>query len=1009
MLGINIDDVIAMLKSMQTQLTAIGVILVCAIVLTIAVNKLWVKSKGTRKLVHSWTWIAAAIAILVSVSMILFGPMKTTLDLMSGSGTLSAQSKERAEKLATSIQNEGITLLKNSDSDLPLQDKSVNVFGWASTNPIYGGTGSGSMNANYPTTSLLDGLKNAGIKTNETLSKKYTDYRADRPLVGMFSQDWTLPEIPASQYSDSDLQQAKDFSKKAIVVIGRSGGEGADLPTDMRNKGIQVKKAGTKVEVQAFGGTPGAYYVNNGDYNDFEEGQGFLTLSKSEQDLVELVTSNFDDVTVVYNGANAMNLNWVDKYSQIKSVLWCPPAGQTGFDSLGNVLSGKVNPSGKTSDTFVKDFTKTAWWNNFGHTDYTNMKEFTNDKYATIPSFVNYVENIYVGYKFFETAAAEGAIDYDSVVQYPFGYGLSYTTFEQKIDKTTNADGKVTMDVTVKNTGDVAGKTPVEVYYNPPYTNGGIEKSAVNLVAFEKTKELKPGESQTVSVKFNLADMASYDSQGEGGYVLEKGDYEVSVNADSHTQLDKTTVKVDSDIRYGEGNTHNGDKTAAKNQFADDEGEGITYLSRANKFANLAKATAKPTSTELSDKYKSTFVNNTNSDKWLEQAKKDESDTKKPTTGAKNNVQLYQLYGKDYDDELWEKLLDQMSVKDYRSVIELDGYGNGAVESIGKVRQTDVDGPASLNNNFTKQGSIGLPSSVSVACTWNKDLAKEFGDVIGAMAVDMGVTGWYAPAMNIHRSQYAGRNFEYFSEDGLLSGAMAAAEIKAAQAHGIYAFMKHFAMNDEEDGRLLEMHTWSTEQATREIYLKPFEMSVKEGGARAAMSAFNYIGNEWAGAKKSLLVNVLRNEWGFNGFVLTDYFGDYGYMNGTLSIYNGGNGMLATVNTTNQITDESNPTVAHLREAAHGVLYAAANTYIYKDGAPKAAIAAWQWIFYAAVAVIALLLLLAAWVSIRRFLKRRKEEKAAAEVESAETFDEATDEDDDASEVAEEVTAESAE
>ncbi|MFD0704552.1 glycoside hydrolase family 3 N-terminal domain-containing protein [Alloscardovia venturai] len=981
MLGINIDDVLAVVKSMQTQLNAIGVILVCAVVLTIAVNKLWIKSKGTRKLVHSWTWIVAAIAALVAVSMILFGPMKTTLDLMSGSGTLSATSKAKAEKLATDIQNEGITLLKNNDANLPLKANSkVNVYGWASTNPIYGGTGSGSMNANYPTTSLLEGLKHAGLQPNDKLSKKYTNYRADRPLVGMMSQDWTLPEVPAAQYTSSDISQEKNYSDKAVVVIGRSGGEGADLPTNMHAKNIQTKPAGTKVKIQAFGGTPGSYYVNNSkDYQDFEDGQGFLTLSKTEQDLVKLVTSNYNDVTVVYNGANAMDMSWVDQYSQIKSVLWCPPAGQTGFDSLGSVLAGKVNPSGKTADTFVKDFTQTAWWNNFGHTDYTNMKEFAPTAQSTTPSFVNYVEGIYVGYRFFETASDEGLINYNDVVQYPFGYGLSYTTFEQKMGDVTYANGKVSFDVTVTNTGDVEGKTPVEVYYNPPYTEGGIEKATANLVAFEKTKELKPGESQTVKVSFKDSDMASYDTNGNGGYVLEAGEYKVSINSDSHTKIDTKSVNVTSTIKYDASNTHNGDKTAAKNQFADVAGEGITYLSRANHFANYAEATAKPTNTELADKYKDEFVNSTNVSQWLEKAKKADSDVKMPTTGAKNGVQLYQLYGKKYDDKMWDKLLDQLTVKEMRSLIEYDGYGNGAVESIGKVRQTDVDGPAALNNNFTKQGSIGLPSSVSVASTWNKNLAKEFGDIIGQMAKDMGVTGWYAPAQNIHRSQYAGRNFEYFSEDPLVSGTMASLEIKNAQAHGIYAFMKHFAMNDEEDGRLAQMHTWSNEQAMREIYLKPFEMSVKDGGARATMSAFNYVGNTWAGANKNLLVNVLRNEWGFNGFVLTDYFGGYGYMDATESIYNGGTGMLATVKTTNEVSDDSAATVSHLREAAHGVLYAAVNTYLYANGAPKASVATWQWIYYVVVAVIALLLLLAAIVSIRRFIKRRKDEKAALE------------------------------
>lgn len=979
MLGVNMDDVIALLKSLESQLIIIGVALVTAIVLTIAVNKLWLKSQGWRKLIHSWSWIAAVVAIMVAVSMMLFGPLNTTLNLMSGSGTLSEASKAKAEKLATEIQNEGVTLLENKDSSLPLKANSaVNVFGWASSNPIYGGTGSGSMNDKYPTTSLIQGMQEAGFKTNEQLTKKYTDYRADRPIVGMVSQDWTLPEPTAASYTEAEISQAKQFSNKAVLVIGRSGGEGADLPSDMTT--LSVHESGYKSKVQAFGGEEAHDYVNNGDYQDFEKGQGYLSLSKTEQDLVKLITDNFDDVTVVYNGANAMNLSWVDNYSQIKSVLWCPPAGQTGFASLGSILSGKVNPSGKTSDTFLRDFSKAPWHNNIGHWDYTNMKEYSTDagffgKFT--PAFVNYVEGIYVGYKFFETADAEGAINYDEAVQYPFGYGLSYTTFEQKMGEVTYANGKVSFDVTVTNTGKVAGKTAVEVFYNPPYTEGGIEKSTANLVQFAKTKIIEPGQSETVNVSFNDSDMASYDMSGDGAYVLEAGDYEISVNADSHTKLDTKTVNVASTIKYDGSTTHNGDKTVAKNQFADADGNGsVTYLSRAGKFANLAEATAAPANLELAQEYKESFVNSSNVKEWLEKVKKDEGNVKMPTTGAKNGVQLYQLYGKDYDDPMWDKLLDELTYDEMAQLIAFAGYNNGAIPSISKVRQSDVDGPAALNNNFTKQGSIGLPSSTTVASTWNKELATEFGKAIAQMGKDLKVTGWYAPAMNIHRSPYAGRNFEYFSEDPVLSGYMASLETKSVQEAGLYVFMKHFAMNDQEDHRLSMLHTWSTEQAIREIYLKPFEMTVKDGKATAVMSAFNYIGNEWAGANDSLLNKVLRDEWGFRGFVLTDYFGGYGYMEGTLSIYNGGNAMLATVPTTNESTDKSANTVAHMREATHGILYTAVNTYVYENGAPKTEIALWQWIYYAVVAVVTLLLLWVAWVSIRRFMKRLKAEKA---------------------------------
>lgn len=965
MLQINMADVMNVIGSLTPYLIAIGVLFALALIITFAVNKKTVKDVATRKIVHSESWLVALVGIVVAVSMMLTGPLSTLLNNATTTKyMLSDTTVSKANELAKDVQSEAVTLLKNDDSNLPLSGKKVNVFGWGSTNPVYGGTGSGSMSKQYKTVSLLDGMKQAGLKTNTELSKLYTDYRKDRPEVGMFAQDWTLPEVPAKQYSDKLVSDAKDFSDEAVVVLTRVGGEGADLPTDMKAKGITYKN-------------------NSKDYDDFQKGESFLQLSKTERDMIDLVTSNFKKVTLVYNGANTFQFDFLNDYPQIQSVVWCPPAGQTGFSALGDVLAGDTNPSGKTSDTFLKDLTKSVSYNNFGKFEYTNMadkaakyKGFTGDDVTAIPGFVNYSEGIYVGYKFYETASDEGLINYDDTVAFPFGYGLSYTSFDQKLDSVKYKGGKVTVTATVTNTGDKAGKDVVEVYYNPPYTDGGIEKASKNLAGFEKTKELQPGESQKVTVKFDDDDMASYDYKGAKAYVLEKGDYDISIQSDSHHVIDHKAITVKDTVTYdSDSNTHNGDKTVATNQFDDVAGD-VTYLSRADHFANYKEATAAPTNFKMSDKAKETFYNNSNYDS----KKFDKDSDKMPTTGAKNGLKLSDMYGKDYDDADWDKLLDQLTFDDMDNLIANGGYGTQAVKSVGKIQLTDADGPASLNNNFTGVGSIGFPASTAFACTWNKDLAKQFGEMIGDMAHDMHVAGWYAPAMNIHRNAFSGRTFEYFSEDSLLSGVMASSEISGAKSKGVYSFMKHFALNDQETKRTEMLCTWTNEQAMREIYLKPFEMSVKEGGAQAVMSSFNYIGNTYAGADSALLQTVLRGEWGFKGFVLTDYFGGYGYQNADQEVRAGNDSMLATTKITNHITDKSATSVKAMRQAAHNILYTAANSWQYANGEPKVATPIWKTAMYVAWGVTAVLVIGLEIVAIKRYLNRKK---AVATVESA--------------------------
>ena len=810
MLAINMDDVINVLNSCKPYLIALGVVLALAIVVTVACMKL---KKPVKKLVRKEAWIAFLLAVVVIVNLICFIPMSSMISLAMGNGTITDETSDESTALVQEIAEEGIVLLKH-DRTLPLAaDSNLNVFGWASTNPCYGGTGSGALSDAYPTVSLLQGLEDAGFNLNTELSDFYTAYRADRPEVGMWAQDWTLPEPTADSYTDEMMANAKEFSDTAMVVITRVGGEGADLPTDV-----------SKV----------TYTDNSTEYKDFEAGEHYLQLDRTERDMLDLVCSNFDNVIVVYNGANAMELGFINEYSQIKSAIWCPGTGQSGFEALGEIVAGTVNPSGKTSDTFVADLTATPTWNNFGYFKYDNMDEYaytsnnfkTGEEETALPSFVNYVDGIYVGYRFYETAAAEGLINYDDTVVYPFGYGLSYTTFTQEMGAISEDNGTISFDVTVTNTGDVAGKDVVEVYYNPPYTNGGIEKASANLIQFEKTEVLQPGDSQTITVSFDAEDMASYDTYGAGCYVLEAGDYQISINSDSHNVIDSQTYTVASTVTYDESNPRSTDETAAVNEFAYAEGD-VTYLSRADGFANYADATAAPASMSMSDEAKATFLNNSN---YNPEDYNNDSD-EMPTTGAKNGIKLADLRGVDYDDAQWDSLLDELTISDMDTMIAIGGYQTSAASSVGKIMTVDCDGPASINNNFTGIGSVGFPSAVMIASTWNKNLALKFGESIGKMADEMEVSGWYAPAMNTHRSAFAGRNFEYYSEDGVLSGYMATNAILGAEEYGVYAYMKHFALNDQETNRTEMLCTWANEQSIREIYLKPFEMSVKEGGA----------------------------------------------------------------------------------------------------------------------------------------------------------------------------------
>lgn len=953
MISVEMEDVLAVLQLCKPYIIGIIAALVIGIVIMIACRRM---SRGKRFLIRGEAAIAMVLAVVVCVNMICFGPMATLIGLATGNGTLSDETNEEAAEVAEEIMEDGIVLLKN-ESLLPLNEtKKLNIFGWESINPAYGGAGSGGINDLYDIVSLNQGLENAGFSINQELVDFYNNYGADNPEMSIQKQSWTLPEPPVDTYSDELIKSAKEYSDVAVVVLSRKAGEGHnDIPMD-------VRKA--------------AYDNNSDEYDDFPEGEHYLQLSQTERDMVDMVCSNFDNVIVVYNGANQFELGFADEYPQIKSVVWCPGTGNVGFNALGKVFSGEVNPSGKTPDTFIYDMTTAPWWNNAEKTEYTNLADLavegmnagTAQVYA--PAFTNYVEGIYVGYKYYETAAQEGAIDYDKTIQYPFGYGLSYTEFEQKMGELEEKDGQISVDVEVTNTGDVAGKDVVEVYYEPPYTNGGIEKSSANLIEFAKTDLLQPGESQTVTVTFSIEDMASYDENHAKAYVLEKGDYAISINSDSHTVLDQKTYTADKDVVYKGENKRASDDTAATNVFEDAKGD-VTYLSRADHFANYEEATAAPASAELGEPYVSEYHLNSNFDKTTYLNDEDVM----PTTGADNGLTLADMRDADYDDPRWEKLLDQLTVDEMANMIAMAGYQTAAMDSVGKVATLDFDGPAAINNNFTGVGSIGFPIEVVVASTWNKELAQAWGECMGKISQEMGAEGWYAPGMNTHRTAFGARNYEYFSEDGVLAGNMGAKAVEGARKYGVYSYIKHFALYE---GNAKMVSVWSNEQAIREIYLKPFEISVKQGGANAVMVSWSFLGDKWTGESSNLMNTVLRDEWGFRGMALTDFFRNngHGFMNADAALANGVDAMLSTFNgEENNVANPEHPTaVLQMRNACKNVMYTVVSSWAYDGEHEETGMENWKKAGIGIDIVIALFMAGMEVLVIRGYKKRKNAE-----------------------------------
>lgn len=830
------------------------------------------------------------------------------------------QTDAYAYQLAQQVEAEGAVLLQNNDNVLPLSAdvKQVNVFGWASTAWLGGGSGSGGVKK--IDTDFLAALEEYGISYNTALTKMYKKFQNGREFPDTLhswpEQSYRLyePDINDTNYYTAQLlADAKSFSDTAIVVFGRNSGESND---EAQEQYKLLTKGGEIVQ---------------------DSSRTYLDLSTEEEALLAYVGENYENVIVVLNTANVMALGAVETTPGVDACLMAGFTGQNGASVLPALLWGEETPSGKTADTWAYDLTTAASYANSGKNGvgaytgaeglYPMIEKVTNGNlgesgvtYQQV-SYVDYAEGIYIGYKWYETADAEGFWDnvsneygtgYEGVVQYPFGYGLSYTTFDWEITKAPaegsalNPDDTVTITVNVTNTGGVAGKDVVELYYTAPYYSGQIEKSSKELIAFAKTDLLQPGKSQQVELTFKVEDMASYDcydanGNGFAGYELDAGDYVLSVSRDAHnaeftitcTLADNAQYALDPVTGVPVTNKFTG-STAVDGVSLDgkDSNQNITFLTRADFAATFPKVQAGKTRAMPDNVAALNLYTPEMAEAWID------SSDEPIITGANNGLKVaedgvltdlgYQL-GSDYDDPQWDAVLDQLTIEDMENLVLHSYSRNAALDSIGKTAAIDADGPAQIGGFVGAKPGTGFPSSSTLAQSWNSELALEEGRTIGTQAVQRGYSGWYAPAMNMHRSPFNGRNYEYYSEDAFLSGIMCGNTVKGAKESGIYCYIKHFICNDGESYIYRDsVYTWMSEQALREVYLEPFRIVVENYGATGLMSSYNRIGAVWSGGSIALLTGVLRDEWGFRGAVITDFSDHHQYMNGDQMIRAGG-------------------------------------------------------------------------------------------------------------------------
>lgn len=898
-----------------------------------------------------------------------------------------------AEELVVEVAEEGITLLKNEGGALPLaKSDKVTVFGKNSVNLVYGGSGSAG-NVSAKTKTLYDSLDASKIAYNSEIKAFYEDSarsgngRPANPSMdsGQRLSGFATGETPLASYDSKVKDSYAGYNDAALVVISRIGGEGFDLPRTMATDFTYAKP------------TDGAASVNS----------HYLELDENEKAMIEEAKANFDKVIVVLNVGTTMELGALAQDEGIDAILWMGLPGSTGTMALGEILLGEthdgqpISPSGHTVDTWAADFTKDPTWYNtgvygsqYGNRYLTSAGE--NSEFA----FVNYEEGIYVGYRYYETRGYEeekagNAAWYGENVVYPFGYGLSYTTFDWEVTyenegEAITADDTITATVKVTNTGDRSGKEVVQLYYSAPYTVGGIEKAHVVLGAFGKTKLLAPGESDVVTLSMKASDMKSYDyadanANGFKGYELEGGAYTFFVSSDAHTAKAEKTYLLADGVTMPTDTDAQGEEVAVENRF-DDVSAGIfgdltytSYVSRSDfegtmpkDYLTDAERTLTPELEEaLALTIKRKWQGTDEGAPWTVDASQMPS-----VTPVNNGISLKDMIDEetgevDYDDPRWEQLLDEIPLEEMKLLVGYGAFRTNPVSGIdgvvNKPMTTDSDGPSGFTSFLSESvvyDTCAYQAECLMGATWNTELAYKMGQMVGEEALvgnekgdAMPYSGWYAPAVNIHRSPFAGRNWEYYSEDGLISGLFAAEVIKGAQTKGVYTYTKHFAVNDQETDREYNgILVWANEQSMREIYLKPFELAVKLANAPGMMSSFNRLGMTWAGGSYALLTSVLRDEWGFEGLVITDYsMNRYTYVD--LMIRAGGDLFLTQDSKVfNQPDDATQVTL--LRQATKNILYAVANSNamsIETDGYnPPFWQTLWQ---YGQIALIALLAL----------------------------------------------------
>ena len=864
--------------------------------------------------------------------------MRYVSDYETKEDTLAA-----ANDFNETVCEEGFTLLKNEKGALPLAKSGVKVtvFGRNSVDLVLGGSGSNAGNVDEDSSATIySSLTDAGITFNPTMKSFYeksSTKRPNAPGMGSILTGFPIAEAPISEYNDSVRASYKEYSDAAIVVISRIGGEGFDLPRTMFWNGSSYTDwSGTQT-------IPGARSKDD----------HYLQLDQNETDMLKEACENFDKVIVVINSSSTLELGFLDDpthyayHENILGAVWMGHPGSSGATALGKILTGEVVPSGRTVDTYARNFKNDPSWQNFGNNLTADGNRYSYNGETKKAWFVEYEEGIYVGYRYYETRGlTEGGDWYDKNVVYPFGYGLSYTDFDYTVAHSNAAeltpDGKLTFEVEVKNIGDkYAGKEVVQLYYSAPYHNGEIEKAHVVLGDFAKTKVIKKDNgTDKVTLEIDVRDMASYDyndANGNGfiGYELDEGEYTIYITNNAHGWADADVDKFTFTVPAG-GFKYETEENGTKinNLFDDVSGYINTYMSRSD-FAATFPTMVTAEDRVLTDAVYSKLnysLNDKASDPWYS----DEAPTQsaRPQNDQTTKVKLHELIGKDYNDPLWDTLLDQLTVDEMKKMIETGNYRTLQHEGIVKPQTIDADGPMGFSV-FMGDPSIYqtcfYASECVMAATWNEELLYDYGVMIGnegAIGNQKGgnipYSGWYAPAMNIHRSQFGGRNFEYYSEDGLLSGKMAANVVQGAKTKGVYTYCKHFALNEQETNRdTTGLITWANEQAMRELYFVPFEIAVKEGETTAMMSAFNRIGTTWAGGNYNLLTALLRDEWGFEGMVITDY-NLTSYMNLDQMIRAGGDLNLSAGKAIKDSTSDT--AITAMRASVKNILYTVANS-----------------------------------------------------------------------------------